>query len=173
MVNTPSTVTVRMGIKRIQREPTPPTSHLSLIRPLLSRCLPHHHQSGREWPTGLHRGRADLVWAHCVLEPKSFHTPDIVIENGFSALSRANELYLGPETLLRRRSLTQCQMHKDNLVISLMFIQLEEAWGGKHAYLLCSGCINSHSPTFHFISESSRNTSIERSVKRKNSVFSH
>lgn len=100
-----------MGIKRIQREPPPrPIPHLSLIRPLLSLCLPHHHQSsdqsGREWPTGLHRGSADLLRAHGVLGPKSFQCKLILcIEPSERALPWM-------------RAPAFCQMHKDNLVIS-------------------------------------------------------
>lgn len=67
LVCTPSAVTPKMRIKRIQKKLSLSLSLLSLILPLLSLCLPHHHhnsdQSVREWPTGLHRGRADLLRA--------------------------------------------------------------------------------------------------------------
>lgn len=84
------TVTPKMRIKWIQRKLSLPASLLSLIPPLLSLCLPHHHQSSdqsvREWPTGLHRGRADLLRAYYVLGPKSFSGLDIFIENRFCAV---------------------------------------------------------------------------------------
>lgn len=85
-----STVIPKMRIKRIQRKLSLPVSLLSLILPLLSLCLPRHHQSShqsvREWPTGLHIGRADLLRAYYVLGPKSFSGLDIFIENQFCAV---------------------------------------------------------------------------------------
>lgn len=67
LVCTLSAVTPEMRIKHTQKKPSLSLSLLSLILPLLRLRLQYYHQNSdqsvREWPTGLHRGRADLLRA--------------------------------------------------------------------------------------------------------------
>lgn len=122
-----SAVMAKMRIKWIQRKQSLPVSLLSLIPPLLSLCLPHHHrssdQSVRERPKGLHRGRAGFLRAYYVLGPKSFYGLDIFIENWFFAVCLNWALFQSSSLAFlghfqRQSSYLKFQLITHNVVIS-------------------------------------------------------
>lgn len=142
-----STVMPKMRIKRTQRKLSLPASLLPLILPLLSLCLLHHHQSSdqsvREWPTGLHRGRADLLRAYSVLGPKSFLKARHIRWKPILCRAPKSGLTLNGRSSFCGHSPRQsvdpkCHLYKDNLVISLESPHVHTAginWGQKQALL--------------------------------------